>query len=319
MVHSRRGFSLVELLVVIAIIGLMVGLLLPAVQSAREAGRRTACTNNLRQLGIALHHFHDHAGAFPAGWRGGSSAAEEPEYDLPGWGWGARLLPQIESGALHDRIDFTKPVFDAEGGDVHREVRETLLAAFRCPSDLPGPTEQAGVFEVGHDDGHDEHDHAEEPEDGHHLGHPVDGGELSTVCRAAKSNYVGVFGWSRSIEHQPAAGDGLFFRNSRISFRHITDGASKTLMLGERGSRLGGSVWSGVIHDAEAARARIVGVGDHAPNAGDHFDDFSSRHPGGSVFLRADTSTLFLTDAVDEDVLHSLCTRAGGEAVPGEP
>ena len=265
MVHSRRGFSLVELLVVIAIIGLMVGLLLPAVQSAREAGRRTACTNNLRQLGIALHHFHDHAGAFPAGWRGGSSAAEEPEYDLPGWGWGARLLPQIESGALHDRIDFTKPVFDAEGGDVHREVRETLLAAFRCPSDLPGPTEQAGVFEVGHDDGHDEHDHAEEPEDGHHLGHPVDGGELSTVCRAAKSNYVGVFGWSRSIEHQPAAGDGLFFRNSRISFRHITDGASKTLMLGERGSRLGGSVWSGVRPIARALSSWALGMASSPP------------------------------------------------------
>lgn len=316
-VRRRPGFSLVELLVVIAIIGLLVGLLLPAVQAAREAGRRTACMNNMRQLGIALHHFHDHAGAFPAGWAGGPSAAAEPEYDQPGWGWAARLLPQIEAGALHDRIDFQRPVFDAHGDDVHRQVRETVLAAFRCSSDLAGPTEKQGLFEVGHEDGHDEH--AEADDAGHHAGHPVDGGELSGLCWAAKSNYVGIFGWAQSIEDQPAGGDGIFFRNSRVSFRNITDGSSKTLLLGERGSRLGGSVWSGVIEDAEAARARVVGVGDHAPNGGDHFDDFSSRHPGGVVFLRADASARFCADAMDEDVFHALCTRAGGEAISADP
>ncbi|MEI6239242.1 MAG: DUF1559 domain-containing protein [Planctomycetia bacterium] len=312
--RSRPAFSLVELLVVIAIIGTLVGLLLPAIQAARESARRTACTNNLRQVGIALHHYHDHAGAFPAGWSGVASASAADEYDEPGWGWAARLLPQIEAGPLHERIDFRRPVFDSVDTDVHRDVRETVIAAFLCPSDLPGPTESAAVFDVGAEDGHD---HAGDDD---HAAHPVDGGDLATVCRAAKSNYVGMFGWAASLDDEPAAGDGIFFRNSRVSLKHITDGTSKTILLGERAARMGGSVWAGVIHGAESARARVVGVGDHAPNSeAHHFDDFSSRHVGGAVFVRADASTRFLTESMDEEVFHALCTRAGGEPIPSEP
>jgi prepilin-type N-terminal cleavage/methylation domain-containing protein len=316
--RPRPAFTLVELLVVIAIIGLLVGLLLPAVQAARESARRTACTNNLRQVGIALHHAHDHARAFPSGWSGIPSSSADDEYDEPGWGWAARLLPQLEAGPLHDQIDFQRPVFDASGGDMHRGARETVIATFLCPSDLPGPTESARVFDVGAEDGHGEEGHDHEEDD--HVSHSVDGGDLATLCRAAKSNYVAMFGWARSLDDEPAVGDGIFFRNSRIGLKDIVDGSSKTILLGERSARLGGSVWSGVIHGAESARARIVGVGDHAPNAeSHHFDDFSSRHPGGAVFVRADASTRFLTESMDEGVFHALCTRAGGEVVASEP
>jgi hypothetical protein len=221
---------------------------------------------------------------------------------------------------VHDRIDFKVPLFDPEGSDPQRAVRETIIDTFVCPSDLPGPTESRGVFDVGREDGHaeDGHDHDDDGDD--HAPHPVDGGDLATLCRSAKANYVGVFGWERSVDDDPAGGDGVFFRNSRIGIKHISDGTSKTIVLGERSARLGGSVWTGVIHGAEAARARVVGVGDHAPNdAGNHFDDFSSRHPAGSVFVQADAATRFLADGIDRDVFRGLCTRAGGEAVPTGP
>jgi prepilin-type N-terminal cleavage/methylation domain-containing protein len=316
------GFTLVELLVVIAIIGTLVGLLLPAVQSARESARRTSCSNNIRQLGLALHHVHDHASRFPAGWIASSTDEQ------PGWGWASHLLPQIEQGNLHDRIDFKKPLFSATAADdVHREVRETAIAIFTCPSDVRGPTENAGLFAVGADDGldehdeHDEHDEGEGPEEehDHHGFHPVDGGELTALCSAAKANYVGMFGWQHEVEEEPAEGDGIFFRNSRIGFRQITDGSSKTILIGERGSRLGCSVWTGVIAGAEAMRARVVGAGDHVPNTSQHFDDFSSSHSRGVQFVYADASTHFLADSIDETVYHALSTRAGGEAASEAP
>lgn len=313
------GFTLVELLVVIAIIGTLIGLLLPAVQAARESARRMSCGNNIRQLGLALHHIHDHASRFPAGWI--ATAADEQ----PGWGWASYVLPQIEEGNLHERIDFKSPVFSSTAAnDIHREIRETVIAVFSCPSDVRGPTEQAALFEVGADDGLEEHeDHGEgEESDGeheHHEFHPVDGGELTALCKAAKSNYVGMYGWQHELEEEPAAGDGIFFRNSRVGFKHITDGSSKTILLGERSSRLGCSAWAGVIVGAEAMRARVVGAGDHVPNTSDHFDDFSSGHSGGVQFAYADASTHFLADSVDEAVYHALCTRAGGEAVTDAP
>ncbi|MGI9176536.1 MAG: DUF1559 domain-containing protein [Pirellulales bacterium] len=305
---SIGGFTLVELLVVIAIIATLIGLLLPAVQGAREAARRTACSSSARQLGLALLHAHDHLGRFPAGWSGTSQTRTPPEAEdeLPGWGWSARLLPQIEEQALYDSIDFTRAVFDPANPDLHAQVRRQPVRAFLCPSDVPGLSDTSpGVFGIGRDDGGDEE-----------LPHPVDGPELGVVCEVGKTNYVGCFGWQHEVEDEPTAGDGMFFRNSRVAIRQVTDGMSRTIMVGERSSRMGSSSWPGVIVDSKAMRARVVASGDHVPNnkTAGHFDDFSSGHPTGVNFVFGDASTRFIGDDIDEDVFHALCTRAGGES-----
>src|SRR5690242_13369521 len=103
---SRRAFTLIELLVVLAIIAMLIGLLVPAVQKVREAAARVQCQNNLRQLGIALHSYHDAQGAFPPGYL---ALAAYPD-TTPGWGWGAFILPYIEQDNLHRQIDFRQPV-----------------------------------------------------------------------------------------------------------------------------------------------------------------------------------------------------------------
>jgi prepilin-type N-terminal cleavage/methylation domain-containing protein len=316
------GFTLVELLVVIAIIGTLLGLLLPAVQAARESARATACRNNLHQIGIALHHHHDHKQRLPAGWRGvarGANPAEHDE-DVPGWSWAADLLPQLESTDVHSRIDFARRVYDAGNPAVNQSVRETSIAAFRCPSDVPGPTETAnGLCVIGADDG--EHHHAEDEEGG--VAHPIDGGDLAGLCNAAKTNYVGVFGTVEIDENHDqgptfdasGSGDGVFFRNSRISFRHMTDGTSRTAVVGERHSKLGASTWAGVFDGAKSQRSRVVGVADHAPNdPHGHFDDFRSLHSSGVHFIFGDAAVRLIDNSIDEDVYKALSTRGGGES-----
>lgn len=130
MIRRRSGFTLVELLVVIAIIGILVALLLPAVQAAREAARRTQCLNNLKQIGLALHNYHDTYKVFPFGQ--GGTANRYSALSL--------MLPFMEQAPLHSQIDFnyapTAPVNDA--------ARLTELSTFRCPSDLRNPQPQMG-------------------------------------------------------------------------------------------------------------------------------------------------------------------------------
>lgn len=304
------GFTLVELLVVIAIIGTLLGLLLPAVQSAREASRAATCRNNLKQVGLALHHFHDHTKRFPAGWTGVERPAAEvtgwTTDDLPGWGWASELLPQVEQSALFDRIDRRRPVFDPANSALHAEVRKGVVPTFLCASDTRGPTSKDGSFTIGADDGVDE-------EDEHHFGEPVDGRNLPALCDLGSSNYVGVFG-TIEVDDAPAAGNGMFFRGSRLGMRDMLDGTSKTLLVGERHGRLGGSTWAGVVTGAKAARIRVVGVADHTPNdPHHHFDDFTSNHPTGVHFLVGDGSVHRIDDTIDEAVYKALCTRAGGE------
>ncbi|MCR9291598.1 MAG: DUF1559 domain-containing protein [bacterium] len=281
----QRGFTLVELLVVIAIIGILVGLLLPAVQAAREAARRMQCTNNMRQLGIAVHNYESAYKCLPSGWIDNSPEGE------PGWGWAAALLPFMEGSNLHNLID---PRIAIEE-DIHATVRTTVVSTFICPSD-PAPN----LFVIHEGDGHNHHT----------LSIDDEGDPLFEI---SKSNYVGMFG-TFELEDAPYRGNGMFFGNSRIKFRDVTDGLSNTLMIGERGSRLGQSIWHGNIPEAAEPHARILGVADHSPNDPvGHYEDFSSFHTGGVNFMRADVSVTFLPDSIDERVYQAMATRTGGE------
>ncbi len=132
---SRYAFTLVELLVVIAIIGILVGLLLPAVQAAREAARRMQCTNNLKQLGLAWHNYHDAHKRFPFG-----SGGTTPPSGSPGYSAVSLLLPYIEQTPLYNSIDFRLPLTSATNAPARLQV----VPAFLCPSDKPNPQPQSG-------------------------------------------------------------------------------------------------------------------------------------------------------------------------------
>lgn len=299
----RAAFTLIELLVVIAIIGILMGLLLPAVQQVREAARRTQCANNFRQIGLATHNYESALRRLPPGWEDRMESGE------PGWGWASILLPYMEQQNVQNNIDFNVEIADAG----HQGVRETFLAVFACPSD-DGPD----IFELHEGDGHDhDHDHFnfgihfDDDDDDHHDDH-----EEHVLFPVAKSNYAGVFG-TFEIHEDPYAGDGMFFGNSQLKFRDVTDGLSNTLMVGERCSELMQSIWHGNIPEAEANYARFLGIADyHAPNHPEaHMDDFRSYHPGGVNFLRADGSVFFLSERVDADTYKGMATRRGGEVL----
>jgi type II secretory pathway pseudopilin PulG len=290
------------LLVVIAIIGILVGLLLPAVQAAREAARRMSCQNNLHQIGIALHNYHGVHNQFPFGW------VASNDHDEPGWGWAAQLLPFMEETNAANLIDWRLPIEI----DAHANARLHSVKNFVCPSDI-GPI----IFEIAEADGHD-HDHGDSLRDGdddddHGIGHADNG--LDKLFEIAKGNYSGMFG-TFDLHDAPFRGDGVFFGNSRIGLSQVTDGSSSTIVVGERGSRLGGTIWHGVIHEANQAEARIIGVADHAPNDPvGHFEDFSSYHSGVTGFVMGDGSVRHLSDSINLLTFQAMATRQNGEIV----
>jgi prepilin-type N-terminal cleavage/methylation domain-containing protein/prepilin-type processing-associated H-X9-DG protein len=289
----RTAFTLVELLVVIAIIGILVGLLLPAVQAAREAARRMQCSNNFKQIGLAIHNYESAYKRLPSGFNSYRFTGE------PGWGWAAAILPYMESGNVYNNINTKVAIED----DIHANVRTTVISSYICPSDKGD-----SLFNITEGDGHEhEHDFQADID--------FDGEVLFPI---AKANYVAMFG-TFELEEAPYQGDGMFYGNSKIRWANVTDGLSNTLMIGERGSRLGKSIWHGNIPEASEPHARILGVADHAPNypAG-HFEDFSSFHPAGVNFLRADGSVSFFSQSVDIVVYRAMATRAGGEVVSME-
>ncbi len=283
---SRRntGFTLVELLVVIAIIGILVALLLPAVQYARESARAASCWNNQKQLGVALHLFNDTHRHLPSGWTG--SDPDGP----PGWGWCSEILPQLEQNELWGSIRRDLPIDDP----LNQQVRETPLPILLCPSDgvkstfmiYTGLNTEFGNMDIG-----------------------------TPLFDVSRSNYVGVFG-TEEIEDAPDAGDGTFYFQSRLGLADLHDGLSNTLIVGERHSRMGGSTWTGVINNANNAKARIVGIGLQTPNHKDlHFDGFTSKHPVGVHFLLGDGSVKRLNDIIHIEVYRALLTRSGNEVV----
>jgi prepilin-type N-terminal cleavage/methylation domain-containing protein/prepilin-type processing-associated H-X9-DG protein len=286
--ERRHAFTLIELLVVIAIIGVLVGILIPAVQAAREAARRATCKNNLRQIGLALHNHHDVRKALPTGWLGFDAAGQPDPEGERAWGWASRILPFVEENALARSIRFDRSITDP----LNQGPRETVLPVFLCPTDAT-----PAIFMLQREAG----------------GQPL--------VDLSRSNYVGVYG-TRELEEFPNEGDGIFFHNSRIAFKHIVDGLSKTFIVGERSSHLGSSTWVGVVPEGEEAIARIVGSGDLPPNPASidsgHLDDFSSFHPSGTHFLFADGAVTLIGDDIDPAVYRAMCTRAGGESMRSE-
>lgn len=300
--YRRAAFTLVELLVVIAIIGILIALLLPAVQQAREAARRTQCKNNLKQTGLAIHLYHDSHNKLPSGWISDVPIGE------PGWGWAARILPFMEQSNAHDLINYNLSIEDSS----HNEVRVHTVATFLCPNDgHPSP------FGIGGEHDHD-HDHDmtgfQDDDDDHDHEHGEDVDEGETLFPIARSNYVGMFG-TTEVDEAPSQGNGVFFHNSKVRFADIHDGLSNTIMVGERSARLGGSVWIGVLREANAPMARVVGSADHVPNSpAGHFEDFGSYHPTGANFLLGDGSVRLITDSITLPVYWAAATRHGHEA-----
>jgi prepilin-type N-terminal cleavage/methylation domain-containing protein/prepilin-type processing-associated H-X9-DG protein len=295
MYNSRnRGFTLIELLVVIAIIGVLVALILPAVQQAREAARRGQCKNNLKQVGLALQNYHGSRSTFPPGY---VSTYDSLGNDTgPGWGWGAMILPELDQSPLQNGIAFIQPIEAA----TNAVPRVMTLAVFVCPSDTARTPWTAVTRDA--------------------LGNPT-----STICDVAAANYIGVFG----IREPGIDGEGVFFRNSFIGIKNITDGTSTTLLVGERSQRWCEATWVGAVTNAqlfpppgspavpfpENASGMILGhTFEGPPNSpGLECNDFSSQHSGGAHFVFADGHVQFISTFIDKLIFRALSTRAGAE------
>jgi prepilin-type N-terminal cleavage/methylation domain-containing protein/prepilin-type processing-associated H-X9-DG protein len=319
------GFTLIELLVVIAIIGILIALLLPAVQKVREAANRMKCKNNLKQIGIAMHSYHDRSGSFPPGYVSTVGPKGPADDRGPGWGWGAFILPDIEQDNLHQQIQFNRDIKDP----ANRSMRMMSVPIFLCPSDGAPLVFSVDVLDDS------------TPDYSTPLldisGNPV---------QVAHSNYVGIFGnpeitvdpgYLLSDPDRSTAHRGMFYRNSKIRIADVMDGTSTTLFVGERSSNLALATWTGAVtggqvppkipdtyhYGPEGAPVLILGhTGDasdvppHTPNSPvNHVDDFWSRHAQGVNFLFVDGSVRNISDSINPQVWWALGTRAGGESV----
>lgn len=301
----QLGFSLVELLVVIAIIGVLVGLLLPAVQAAREAARRMSCTNNLRQLGLALHNYHDAFRTLPSGWMPASSPDVDNGFGER-WGWSVFILPHLEQVPLYEQLNVSigqQPI------PLANDLRaQTVLGILICPSD------PAGVFNESY---------------------PDPNGNFYP-----KSNYPAVHGRGEEVSTLHSGGNGMFSKGSRIRFADVTDGMSNTFAVGERDSRSSrrgvfGAVGDPYRHAAVWIRAMprpgsitpttqhgrsVTGVCTDIPNStrllnGASSRAFGSGHTGGSHFAFGDNSVHFISQAIDPITYGRLAQRNDGQVI----
>jgi len=233
----RRGFTLVELLMVVAIIAVLVGLLLPAVQKVRERANQISCQSKLGNVALALVQFADANGGLPAGFR---SKVENGVETGPGWGWASEVLPWLEQDNLRLAIDISASPLDAK----NEAWRRKRLPVFQCPSD---PVGDAWEIELPISERYPD-SKAEE------FGIPYPGPN-----EIAPASYVGLCG-STPVD-QP--GNGLLFRNSRVKKRDIEDGESHTLLVSERASWVGVTLWHGMLPGVVAKPTKYSPPGQH--------------------------------------------------------
>ena len=341
----RRGFTLIELLVVIAVIGILIGLLLPAVQAAREAARRMQCSNNLKQIGLAIANYESSLGCIVSGYTslcgGGNCASPGPlpssiavpgynpdPFTLdsgPGWGWLAMLLPYAEQVPLANAINFNLPTWVAENGS----AVTTQINVYLCPS-ANNPTPTCMMVDANLN--------------------------LLPVANPyfARANFQYNMGWNDSSIQPPTTNyddpvigcNGPIYRNSHVPCAGVTDGLSNTVFASEKTPYLADATWVGTIpgyrHFAynAFASAGTGGVGVdydypgailashsgpslyevpeviHPPNSPlGHTDEFYSLHPGGANVLMGDGSVRFIKQSINLLTWKALSGRANGEVI----
>ena len=313
--ERRAGFTLVELLVVIAIIGGLIALLLPAVQAAREAGRRTQCSNNLKQIGLALHQYHELLGSFPPGninrTAGNCPGMGEPvtSYSTRFGNWLIAILPYMEQKPLFDRYSLLYTNDSPE----NREVRETLIAPYVCPSDLgtdvpavpaTGPATQTGAKYMP--------------------------GSYRAVSGRSDDalNYLDsemMFGYT-SKSRGPIHLVGVWKFGSECIAK-IRDGTSNTLLVGEATTRTNSgyrTFWAYsfayyTLSGMTAQSRTLLGDYDRCVEIGGDGGEIPCKrgwggcHPGGVNFVLCDGTVRFVANTIDLTLLGNLATIAGGE------
>jgi prepilin-type N-terminal cleavage/methylation domain-containing protein/prepilin-type processing-associated H-X9-DG protein len=300
---SRSGFTLIELLVVIAIIGVLVALIMPAVQSAREAASRTQCINNLKQMGLAAQEYHDSFGSFPGGWYCDNTLDTNcnPTGALPYmWNGLTGLFLKMEQGNLYNELNFSLQTNDISNVTA---VRRTMNV-FVCPSNR-------------------------------HAAATASSNTTVTVAKFGPSDYRGnlAAGYNPGIAPTYAAGstdptnttdngtpptpvlgvydNGTIYLNSTVSIADITDGTTNTILMGET---LTGT-W------AEATNCCVRTTVDRSINkpisitGKNYYTYWSSKHPGLVNFLKCDGSVSTVTNQINKLVLVKMMTRSGGEAL----
>ncbi len=276
--QNRSAFTVIELLITLSIIVICTALILPAVQRSRNLARANQCKNNLKQLGLALHNYHDVHNTLPPGWVSHTPFANSPS----AYGWQANILPFVEQAPLYDILEFRVPVGkDAFGSSVKGDALEkTIIPTYRCPDDTTDPLNK------------------------------MRGGW-------AVSNYSGNFGSNPSPRLAPNGGaefwpgnlitplrtNGIFWWCSSVRFRDITDGTSNTFMVGERSVNSAAGIWAGVRSNSiETDQVTDCSFGNEMnsnPGA------FSSLHPGGSFFLMCDGAVRMISENLDSQAFNN--------------
>src|SRR5262245_503532 len=284
----RRGMTIVELLAVLAIVAVSLALGLPTIQHSIQDARRLQCKNNLKQLGLALHNYHEAYRAIPPGWisRDGTPGTGARS------GWQVAILPFVDQAPLYNQIDFQLPSpIEVDGKPV--ALFQTPLPLYRCPVD-PTPATNPLRGEYGTSNYSGNYGHVPPPR----------------LRALGMSDF-----WPGAVE-APMKSRGIFARNSSLRFADIVDGMSNTIMVGERGISSGAGIWAGVTDNAHEDDTLTDGSHRARPNAG--LFSFSSRHGEGINILMCDGAVRFLADRIDSKpgpqlgVLQILATRNDG-------
>lgn len=341
--RGRPAFTLVELLVVITIIGILIALLLPAVQAAREAARRSQCTNNLKQLGLAMHNYADKAnekfpynsGGWPSGWN------REQQFS-----WLVAALPYVEQMPLYQQINFNDPngnegnVPKVAGGPTNVQLRQTIISGFLCPSNQQ-PAVRNGQ-NIGYQSGNGGGNPAAGTDYVGSLGHiwagwrdcgaVPDFPDPTGQNKMTKGTNPGTPWVNGSVVAEQPNVNGVFAYIGSFSLRDILDGTTNTIAGFEdmhwKGAT-GTMIDKNYTHDS-AWMSALGAVGNlrnpmnnknpawnqYDANGGEpRCHGWSSNHPGGANAVLGDASVRFFSETMDHYVRYSLATRAGGETV----